>query len=348
MENKSDRRTASFETGLGSIGRNRFDALVTIRAHTLAKYRDIFASLDYSEVTVSSLVNLAGSCENPYASFSLPYYGRQAHLSQSAQLQLEMLVIRLDRRVFTVSNSFREEHFDDPEAEGRRLSEFTLLEAERPFHAPNPEAVLEELQVELETVVKDVVSSLLHSCREQIELLGGELRYLESIISTPFERIEYQEGIDYLNREHSLGLKFGHNLGIREERLLLKWFNSRPVFVTMHPANIKFFNTKRAHDGRSTYSVDLLLPRLGETVGAAVREEHGEVIREQLLSSRVAEYAREKGFDPLTPFTEYFQLFSNEPKVVRGGYGIGFERFVAFLLSSNDILETLTPRTIQP
>lgn len=33
---------------------------------------------------------------------------------------------------------------------------------------------------------------------------------------------------------------------------------------------------------------------------------------------------------------------------LRGGFGIGFERFIGFLLNSNDILETIAYRTLQP
>ncbi len=129
-------------TGLGIFSKERFNALLNVRGLSLVAFRKILADEGYTEVTTSSLVNIAGSCENPYVSFNLNYYGREAHLSQSAQLQLEALVIRLRRGVFTVNNSFREENYDDPEAQGRRLSEFTLIEPESTYEDPSAEEVI--------------------------------------------------------------------------------------------------------------------------------------------------------------------------------------------------------------
>ena len=99
---------------------------------------------------------------------------------------------------------------------------------------------------------------------------------------------------------------------------------------------------KRMPDGERCYSVDLLTPRLGETSGGAVREEDGEKIKQYLLASKIADYAKERGLDPLEPFREYFNLFEQENPTPRGGFGIGFERFIGFLIQSNDILDTLT------
>ena len=87
---------------------------------------------------------------------------------------------------------------------------------------------------------------------------------------------------------------------------------------------------------------------MGETTGGAVREEHVEVIKQQLRESRIGNYLREKGQDPVIPFTDYFNAFEQELPLLRGGYGIGFERFIGFLIGSNDILNTLAYRTLQP
>src|SRR3990167_4760149 len=105
---------------------------------------------------------------------------------------------------------------------------------------------------------------------------------------------------------------------------------------------------KRTPDGDHVYSVDLLMPSLGETAGGAVREENGEKIKQYLLESKIATYIREQGGDPIKPFGEYFNLFEREKPILRGGFGIGFERFVGFLLNSNDILETIAYRAMQP
>src|SRR3990167_3810927 len=84
-------------TGLGDFSKGKFNALLNVRDTALSALRSALVKDGHTEVSTSSLVNIAGSCENPYASFRLNYYGHEAHLSQSAQLQLEALVIRLKR-----------------------------------------------------------------------------------------------------------------------------------------------------------------------------------------------------------------------------------------------------------
>lgn len=335
------------ETGLGKYNKEKFNALINVRGAALVALRVALMKEGYTEVSTSSLVNIAGSCENPYASFTLNYYGREAHLSQSAQLQLEALVIRLRRGVFTVNNSFREENYDDPASEGRRLSEFTLVEPEKPYPNMTAEEALNEIIKTEERIIKSVIKDVLNQYETDVAFLGGKIDYLKLILDKPFARLTYDDALDFLNKNGG-SYKFGDDLGIGEEKEILAHFDSIPTFVTHYPAKIKFFNMKRTPDGERVYSVDLLTPRLGETSGGAVREEDGEKIKRWLLNSKVAKFINEKGDNPLEPFREYFNLFEKEEALLRGGFGIGFERLVGFLLHSNDILNTIAYRAMQP
>lgn len=342
-----ERQQDVIRIGLGTFNKEKFKALIFVRATALTALRQALAGHGYIEVTTATLVNIAGSCENPQASFTLNFYGREAHLSQSAQLQLEALVLRLKQPVFTVNNSFREEHFDDPDTAGRRLSEFTLIEPERPFEGFTPEQALATIIKEMEDVIKFGTNAVVNTYPEAIRLLGGDITFLKTVVSSPFNRITYDEALELL---HTKGFNhvFGDDLGIKEERVLLQHFNNIPTFVTHFPAAIKFFNMKKMSDGKRVFSVDLLMPKLGETTGGAVREEDGEKIKESLNESKVGSFLNKKGIPPEVSFREYFNLFTQEKPLVRGGFGIGFERFVAFLLGSNDILETISYRTMQP
>lgn len=340
---------AVISTGLGDFNKDKFRALVEVRASALETLRTAIGKKGYKEVSLSTLVNIAGSCENPYASFTLPFYGREAHLSQSAQLQLEALVLRLRRPFFTVNNSFREEHFEDPEAQGRRLSEFTLIEPERPFEHVDVNIALTDLITEIENVFKEATQKIIGQLHEQIFSLGGDLNYLSNISEKPFNRITYADALEILRNSNSGRFPFGCDLGIKEERLILQYFDSVPTFISHFPSKLKFFNIKQhADDPRLSCSVDLIAPRLGETIGGGLREESGERIKAQLLNSKVGQFLRERGEDPLVPFQEYFRVFDDEEQILRGGYGIGFERFVGFLLNSNDILNTIAHRILKP
>jgi len=332
-------------TAIGKFSKEKFNALINVRAATLTSIRKAIVDEGYVEVSTSSLVNLAGSCENPYASFTLNYYGREAHLSQSAQLQLEAIVIRLKRAVFTVNNSFRQEDYEDPDTPGRRLSEFTLIEPERPYEGLSPEEALNKIIATEEKVMKKTIEDVLGKNARDVELLAGDLHYLERILTVSFNKITYEEAIKLLNGNNYY---FGSDLGTREEKEVLAYFNGVPTFITHYPAKLKFFNMKRTCGDQKAYSVDLLMPRLGETIGGGIREENGEKIRQYLLESKIAQFLVQKGLDPLEPFMEYLSLFREERAPLRGGFGIGFERFVGFLLNSNDILETISYRSLQP
>jgi asparaginyl-tRNA synthetase len=334
-------------TGLGEFSKAKFDALLNVRSAALIGIRNVLEAKGFTEVSTASLVNIAGSCENPYASFTLNYYGREAHLSQSAQIQLESLVLRLNRRVFTINNSFREENFDDPEFAGRRLSEFTLIEPEMPMIGFSPDEALAKLIDLQEETLKAATSFVLNRCQADVALLSGNVSHLAGAIDRPFHRITYDDALSILRAEGK-PYEFGFDLGIREERLILKYFANHPVFITHFPAAIKFFNMKRMPDEQRVYSVDLLTPRLGETTGGAVREEDGEKIRQNLLSSKIAEVAGRTGGDVLASFEEYLNIFKEEKAFLRAGFGVGFERFIGFLLNSNDILETIAYRTLRP
>ena len=334
-------------TGLGDFSKTKFSALISVRSVALSSIRAALEQKGFTEVSMSSLVNVAGSCENPYASFTLPYYGREAHLSQSSQLQLEALVLRLGRGFYTVNNSFREEHYDDPEAQGRRLSEFTLIEPEMPMPGAAPEDALQRVINMERDVVKYATMKVIDHLESELYVLNADAEYLKRAVFENWNQITYDEAIALLNKKGG-NYKFGDDLGIKEERQILAHFNNIPTFVTHFPSSLKFFNMKRHTDGQRCYSVDLLMPKLGESTGGAVREENGELIKQYLIESKVGQYTRDKGLNPLTPFAEYFKLFDQEEPLVRGGFGIGFERFVGFLLGSNDILDTIAFRTMQP
>lgn len=337
----------AISTGLGRFCREKFKGLLSVRSTALGAMRSFLIKEGFKEATTSSLVNIAGSCENPYASFTLDYYGREAHLSQSAQLQLEAIVIRLKQAVFTVNNSFREEDYADPESSGRRLSEFTLIEPERPYEIATPEQVLEHIITTKEQLVKSTIEQVLLDNEYELKLLGSHIEYLKMLLQKPFRKITYDDAISVLNSEGST-YRFGDDLGIKEERKILSHFDNIPTFVTHYPAHLKFFNVKRTSDGQRSYSVDLLTPRLGETAGGAVREEDGDKIKNQLLASRIAEYIRSRGGNTIDQFQEYLNLFEQEEPTIRAGFGLGFERFIGFILNSTDILETIAYRSMQP
>ena len=335
-------------TKTGNYSSDKFNALINLRSNTLTAVRNILEREGFTEVLTAVLVNIAGSCENPYASFKLPYYGKEAHLSQSAQLQLEKIVVSLNRKVYTVNNSFREESFDDPEAEGRRLSEFTLVEPEIPFASVEDEKNLCTLIALVEKIIKEVSKSNLDKNEKALIELGGDVDYLHKCLETKFEIISYTDAIELLNTINNKKYEIGFELSVKEERKILSHFNNIPVFILNFPHNQKLFNIKRRPNSDFTYTFDLLAPRLGEVVGGGLREENSTIILSQLVNSKVGKYLTEKKENPKAVFEEYFNALEQQRYVPRGGFGLGFERLIGFLINSNDILHTISYRSFSP
>ncbi|MHB8336862.1 MAG: amino acid--tRNA ligase-related protein [Ignavibacteriaceae bacterium] len=335
-------------TKTGNYSNKKFNALIDLRRDTLSIIREALVKEGFTEVLTAVLVNIAGSCENPYASFKLPYYGKDAHLSQSAQLQLEKIVVGLKRKVFTVNNSFREENFEDPENNGRRLSEFTLVEPEMPFDIDEPENNLLVLINLVEKIIKEVISHNLNNNEKMLLELGANLILLESCLKKEFKIISYSDAITILNNNNGGGYSIGYNFSIKEEKLLLKYFNNVPFFITNFPYYHKLFNIKNRPDNDFTYSFDFIAPRLGETVGGGLREEDYNLVYSQLMNSKVGKFLKENNENPKQVFEEYFSALEQQEKVPRGGFGIGFERLIGFLINSNDILNTITYRSFAP
>ena len=324
-------------TLVGVLDRRKFEDLVELRAEALSSVRDALSSEALTEVLAASLVNIAGSCENPAAAFEVNYYGRAAHLSQSAQIQLETLVARLRRGFFTVSNSFRAEDFDDPDHEGRRLSEFTLVEAELPV------SKLSDLTELVLRVLKRTVQRTLERAADQCERLGGDPDGLQAMVDRGFTTISHSQALGELEKSEMVP----PTLTAKDERLLLDARGGNPLIVTHHPLDQKFFNIKALPEGGSA-SFDVLAPPLGEVVGGGLREEDPEVVRRQLADSSVGQFLANRGEDPEAAFDEYFYVMREERPIAHGGFGIGFERLIAWMIGSTDIIHTITHRVLAP
>lgn len=279
---------------------------------------------NWLEISSSYATSLTGACETIATVFQLPYFETKIHLSQTAQLQLEMLVKVLKQKVWTFDHSFRAE----PRVTERHLTEFTMFELE----APN--FTLESIMDTHEALLKFCIEKAKKEIKE-LEFLSQERMEFLSSIKFPLRICKYDDVINLLK---SLGfnVEFGSNLGILEETALLKYYNYNPFFITMYPADIKYFNMKRTEDEKYVYSVDLIAPPFGEVSGGAERENDYEKVQRNLKKSKMWEDILRMGYNE-EHFEWYLNLWENGTPGPRGGFGIGFERYVAIFTGEEDI-----------
>lgn len=255
------------------------------------------------------------------------FFGKPANLTVSGQLQAEVYALALSR-VYTFGPTFRAENSNT----SRHLSEFWMVEPEIAF------CDLAENIALAEAFLKYLVKHVLENNEEDITLFANfidkQLRQkLEAVLRVPFSRITYSEAISLLEksgRVFEFPLHWGTDLQAEHERYLCEEVFAGPVFVTDYPMAIKPFYMRQNDDNKTVAAMDLLVPGIGEIIGGSQREE-----RHDLLASRMKE---------VNLNTENYQWYLDLRRygsAPHSGFGLGFERFLQFVTSMNNIRDVI-------
>ncbi len=297
-------------------------AVSRIKASLLRGAREWYYENDYVEVTPPIITGVAP--EGSTTLFQVKYYDRIAYLSQSAQFYLESLIYSLER-VWALTPSFRAEKSRTP----RHLSEYWHMEMEAAWVDNEGNMRVQE------ELVTAMVKNALKECPDEFKLLKRDISPLKKI-EPPFERMKYDEAMEYLQKKgHEV--TWGSDLGAVEERTLTI-DREIPMFVVNYPKELKPFYMKENPDDPRTYkNSDLLAPEgFGEIIGGSERETDNALIMERL---------REKGED--TGSYEWYLDLRKYGSVPHSGFGLGMERIVTWVCNLDHIRDaTPYPRTV--
>ncbi|RKJ40109.1 asparagine--tRNA ligase [Acutalibacter sp. 1XD8-33] len=260
------------------------------------------------------------------------FFQKPTSLTVSGQLEAECMALAFGR-VYTFGPTFRAERSYTQ----RHAAEFWMIEPEIAF------ADLHDDMDIIEAAVKSVIRYVLETCPQDLAFCNqfvdkGLLERLEHVVSSDFVRVSYTDAVKILeehNDQFEYKVSWGADLQTEHEKFLPEKHFGRPVFVTDYPKEIKAFYMRLNDDGKTVAATDLLVPGIGELVGASQREE-----RLDVLLSRI----RELGLNE-EDYWWYLDL-RRFGGCTHSGFGIGFERLVMYLTGIQNIRDVLPfPRT---
>ena len=264
--------------------------------------------------------------------FSKDFFGKNAHLTVSGQLEGETYAEAF-RNIYTFGPTFRAENSNTV----KHAAEFWMMEPEMCF------ADLSDcLDVE-ETMLKYSISYVLENAPEEMAFFDkfiapGLLEKLQITVQESFGRITYTDAIAELekhNDEFEYKVSWGVDVQTEHERYLSEKIFKKPVFVTDYPKEIKAFYMKQNPDGKTVAAADLLVPGIGELIGGSQREE--DISK---LTTRMKELNLDK-----KDYWWYLDL-RKYGSVPHSGFGLGFERFMMYVTGMQNIRDVIPyPRT---
>lgn len=264
--------------------------------------------------------------------FSQDFFGKEAYLTVSGQLAVEAYCLALSK-VYTFGPTFRAENSNTP----RHLAEFWMIEPEIAFGDLNDDASLAE------ALLKHVFKDVLDRCGEDLKFFDervqkGVVARLEQMVGSEFARIDYADAVVALEKSgkaFEFPVHWGADLQTEHERYLTEEYVGRPVVVMNYPEQIKAFYMRLNDDGRTVAAMDVLAPGIGEIIGGSQREE-----RLDRLDARMIQF----GLEPHA--YQWYRDFRRYGSVPHAGFGLGFERLVAYVTGMANIRDVIPyPRT---
>jgi len=255
------------------------------------------------------------------------FFGRQAFLTVSGQLEAEIGALALSR-VYTFGPTFRAENSNT----SRHLAEFWMVEPEVAF------CDLADLADLAEAFLKEVFAAVLERCPDDLAFFDERiddrvLARMRHVIDEPFERVAYDDAVGILEASGAsfeYPVAWGVDLQSEHERYLTEEHFRRPVVVTDYPRDIKAFYMYANDDGATVAALDVLVAGVGEIIGGSQREH-----RLDRLEARIAELDL-----PRDDYWWYLDL-RRHGSVPHAGFGLGFERLVQFITGMANIRDVI-------
>jgi asparaginyl-tRNA synthetase len=301
----------------------RQHAAIRVRHEVIRAVRDYFDTHGFT--LVDTPIFTPSACEGTSTLFEVNYFeDEKAYLTQSGQLYNEADAMAFGK-VYCFGPTFRAEKSKTR----RHLTEFWMVEPEMAY------ATLEDVKRVGEELVVYVVGRVLENRRAELAELERDTSKLESVAS-PFPSMSYDHAVVELQKKGS-EIQWGGDFGNTDETLITEGLD-RPLIVDRFPTSIKaFYFEPDPERPELALGVDFIAPEgYGEIIGGGQR-----IHNLDLLLKRLEEHQL-----PREAFNWYIDLrkFGSVP---HAGFGMGIERFVAWMCGLEHIRETIAfPRML--
>jgi asparaginyl-tRNA synthetase len=299
------------------------NSILKIRHTVFGAIHEFFREQGYYEV--QGPVFVTGAVEGGSTLFEVPYFGRKAYLTQSAQFYLETFIYSLEK-VYTIAPSFRAEK----SRTRRHLTEYWHAEAEVAWYH-NDDMIRDE-----EELIIYIVQKVLEERKRELEYLKRDIEPLKNV-EKPFIRMKYSKLIEFAN-SNGIEIQYGDDLGADEETAITKLFD-KPAFITHYPKSSKpFYHRPDPENPHEVLCHDLLAPEgYGEIIGGGER-----IYKLEVLLQRM----EEEGLNP-EDYYWYVDL-RKYGSVPHSGFGLGVDRLVWWIAGLSHIKYAIPyPRTIR-
>ncbi len=295
----------------------RQHAAIRVRHQVIKSIRDYLDSNGFT--LVDTPIFTPAACEGTTTLFEVDYFGdEKVYLAQSGQLYNEANAMAFGK-VYCFGPTFRAEKSKTR----RHLTEFWMVEPEMAY------ADLEEVKRVAEALVVYIAGRVLEDHQEDLKVLERDTSKLENI-KAPFPRMSYDDAVKLLQSKGS-EIQWGGDFGNTDETLLTQDFD-RPVIVDRYPTQIKgFYFQPDEQRPELALGVDVIAPEgYGEIIGGGQR-----IHDLTLLDKRLEEHHL-----PREAF-EWYRDLRRFGTVPHGGFGMGVERFVAWMCGLEHVRETI-------
>jgi asparaginyl-tRNA synthetase len=281
---------------------------------------------EYFQLAGFSIVDLYMICQGVSSPMGLgsdsevipiPFGSKEAFMVDSAQFGLEPFAC-LGEKVYCYLPSFRGEKPDNT-----HLNQFYHAEAEIPGT--------------LEDVISEIESLLFHLAKRLESQSLVQLSYLDNF-TRPIRQITFDDAVKILdnNCEFVDFQEYGRNITKAGEIELCKILGNIPLWVIKYDRDVvPFYQQPDSNQPDKVLNADLLVPANKTGLG-------GEILgcgQRQSTSQEIIVSMKRQGVENIGQYDWYLNLRNEAQYKTTSGFGLGIERFLAYLLDKASIAE---------